>query len=290
MRMLAALVASAAVVTWASRAESAEPGEGLRGMHVVVHAVRQGESVDAILKRYRTTRGTLESLNQHLDLDALKPGDRVRILSRPGVFQRLQPGLTVSDVALAYGADPAELLRINGIANPRRIPANLELFVPDAVPLPEAQRKRLAVRRRIRAAAYPKSPFGKPLAIGGRLVVSDGYGRRRNPITGQAQLHAGADFVAPWGTPILAARDGVVTWSAWKGGYGKLVILRHEDGYETYYAHATELLVREGERVQAGQPVARVGTTGDATAPHLHFEVHRHGVPRDPLRYLRSWM
>ncbi|MEK7766814.1 MAG: M23 family metallopeptidase, partial [bacterium] len=145
-------------------------------------------------------------------------------------------------------------------------------------------------RKRARATARaPRGLFGKPLAVPGRLVMSDGFGRRLHPITGEPQLHAGSDFVAPYGTPILAARDGTVEYSGIKGGYGKLVILRHAGDYETYYGHATELFVKEGDAVVAGQVIARVGATGDATAPHLHFEIRQGGSPKNPQRYMRGF-
>ncbi len=258
----------------------------------MVHEVRKGENVTSLIKTYQTTRGTLESLNSSLKLDRLKPGDRVKILSRPGVFQTLQPGLTISDVALAYHTTWNELIKVNGIANPKRIRAGHELFVPDRVPLPQTRRKWM-IRQgsaRARAASAPRGSFGKPLGVRRRLVVSDSFGYRRNPLTGKRQRHAGADFVAPWGTPVLAARKGVVQFASWKGGYGKLVILKHPKGYQTYYAHVTEILVKEGDEVAEGQVIARVGATGDVTAPHLHFEVRYGGVPKNPLRYLRRFL
>ena len=267
------------------------PSAGLSGLYVALHPVRSGETVDTLLRDFRTTRGTLESLNPGVDLNRLKPGDRVRILSRPGVFERLERGLTASDVAAAYQVELDDLLGANGIENPRRVPSGLELFIPSASPLPDDRRRRLARRQQARARAVrvPPSMFIKPLGTAGRLVVSDAFGSRRNPFTGLPQLHAGIDLVAEMGAPILAAREGLVIWSGWKGGYGKLVILRHANGYETYYGHALELLVTEGQQVAQGQVIARVGASGDATAPHLHFEVRYDGSVRNPQRYLSRW-
>ncbi len=266
---------------------------GLRGLSVRVHTVRKGESAPAIIRKYRTTRGSLEALNPRLDLDALKTGDRVAILSRPGVFQRLHRGLTVSDVARVYGADVNDLLAFNGITNPRRVPENLELFIPDADPLTADKLKHLKRRQQARAVidAGPrvaKGHFGKPLDIAGRLVISDGYGKRLNPISREPQLHAGTDLVAPFGTAILAAREGIVERAEWYGGYGRLVVVDHGDGTSTYYGHCHELLVRPGQQVTRGQHIASVGSSGDATGPHLHFEVRVHGTPKNPVRWLRG--
>jgi murein DD-endopeptidase MepM/ murein hydrolase activator NlpD len=100
--------------------------------------------------------------------------------------------------------------------------------------------------------------------------------------------HHGIDIGAPIGTPITAARDGVVTFAGWLGGYGVLVILDHGAGLTTWYGHASKVLVEVGQRVQDGQLIARVGTTGHVTGPNLHFEVRRNNRPLDPLQFLRG--
>lgn len=286
MRRLAAL----SILLAASLGGSPGHAGALRGLYVSLHTMRPGESVGTILKQYQTTRGTLESQNPNMNLDDLKPGDRIRILSRPGVFQKLQPGLTISDVAVAYQLSPQQLIDANEIMNPRKIQAGLELYIPDANPLSEDRRRRLQHQQRVNVIRAPKGAFGRPIEVPGRLVVSDRFGHRRNPLTGEPQRHAGLDFVAPYGTAILAARDGVVAFAGWKGGYGKVVILQHANGYETYYGHTTEYYVRQGERVVEGQMIARVGTTGDSTAPHLHFEIRIDGNPRNPERWMARYL
>ena len=98
--------------------------------------------------------------------------------------------------------------------------------------------------------------------------------------------HDGLDIAAPLGTPILAAASGKVIYSGALRGYGNLVILRHRDGFVTVYAHTQKNLVQEGEFVRGGQTIARVGQTGRASGPHLHFEVRKDNLARNPLRYL----
>lgn len=283
-RLLIAALLCAGLAPTAGRAQGA-----LRGLAVTLHTVRQGETLVSLIKQFQTTRESLEGLNSTINLDALKPGDRVRIPSRPGVFHTIQPGLTISDIAGVYRTSAAELLIANEIANPKRISIGRELFIPHGGPLSEDQRRRLVRQQRVRTVRAPRGAFGNPLGQEGRLIVSDRFGRRRNPITGDPQMHAGLDLVAPNGTPILAARDGTVTFSGWKGGYGRLVILQHGGGYETYYGHQSEYYVREGERVAEGQMIGRVGYSGDATAPHLHFEVRMEGNPRNPERWMARY-
>jgi murein DD-endopeptidase MepM/ murein hydrolase activator NlpD len=101
--------------------------------------------------------------------------------------------------------------------------------------------------------------------------------------------HDGVDIAAPRGTPVKAAAGGKVVYSgSGMRGYGKVVVLKHENELSTVYAHNSALLVRMGEKVDKGQVIARVGSTGRATGPHLHFEVRRRGVPEDPMGYLPS--
>jgi murein DD-endopeptidase MepM/ murein hydrolase activator NlpD len=113
------------------------------------------------------------------------------------------------------------------------------------------------------------------------VPYTDGFGPRG------ARMHTGLDFPAPAGTPVLAARTGVVTVSGWIAGYGNTVALKHELGASTLYAHLSAILVEPGVRVAAGQPLGRVGASGSATGPHLHFEVRVRGAAVDPLPAVR---
>lgn len=98
--------------------------------------------------------------------------------------------------------------------------------------------------------------------------------------------HTGIDIGASTGTPIYAADGGIITMSGWNGGYGKMISINHENGYVTYYAHCSQLLVGVGKRVAKGDLIAYVGNTGRSTGPHLHFEVRRNGTPQNPLNYV----
>ncbi len=124
-----------------------------------------------------------------------------------------------------------------------------------------------------------------PALVPGGYVTS-GFGLRHDPFHGDARHHAGVDIAAPEGSPVRAARDGVVTRAEIADGYGLLVVVDHGDGIETRYAHCATTRARVGDRVRAGQPIATVGQSGRATGPHLHFEVRQDGQSRDPTPYL----
>ena len=106
-------------------------------------------------------------------------------------------------------------------------------------------------------------------------------------IFGSYSYHSGIDISASYGAPIYAADGGTVTFSGWKGTYGKLVIITHDNGTKTYYAHNSSLLVSSGQKVYKGQQIAKAGSTGRSTGTHCHFEVRVNGTAVNPLSYLR---
>lgn len=112
--------------------------------------------------------------------------------------------------------------------------------------------------------------------------------RRFHPVSKRYKAHTGIDYGAPTGTPILATANGRVTFAGWKGGYGKLIIVKHPNGYQTYYGHCSRLLKKKGQLVQQGQVIARVGRTGVATGPHVHYEVRVGRKPINPNRVKKS--
>ena len=114
--------------------------------------------------------------------------------------------------------------------------------------------------------------------------VTSGFGQRRHPVLGFTRMHQGIDFAAPAGTPVLAAADGIVTRAGFAGGYGRIIQLQHPDGTETRYAHLSGFArgLRQGQQVSQGQVIGRVGSSGMATGPHLHYEITEAGRLVDP--------
>ncbi|MFN3452732.1 MAG: M23 family metallopeptidase [Sphingorhabdus sp.] len=128
-------------------------------------------------------------------------------------------------------------------------------------------------------------PTSMPAAV---MMMSSGFGFRSDPFTGAGAMHAGLDFKGPVGTPILAAAEGRVTFAGFHGGYGNTVEITHANGLLTRYAHLSGLNVAQGQMVERGVQVGRMGSTGRSTGSHLHFEVRLNGQAINPRKFLEA--
>lgn len=190
-----------------------------------------------------------------------------------------------SQVLVAIGLDTADdyIREIFGTPVPEKIPAaEVAVRQPLASPLPDIDNgapplpgTEIAVGR---SAGVASRALLWPMRGG---YVSSRFGMR------WGRMHQGTDIAAPHGTPILAAADGKVIFSGWEGGYGQLVIVDHGNGVKTKYGHCSKLLVSVGERVQQGDIIGKVGSTGHSTGPHLHYEVLREGQASNPESFTR---
>jgi murein DD-endopeptidase MepM/ murein hydrolase activator NlpD len=139
----------------------------------------------------------------------------------------------------------------------------------------------LLLNRKLRDEVHPE---GRPVTAG---YVSSQFGSRTDPFTGRRAFHKGVDFAGREGAEVVAVASGVVIWSGERYGYGQLVEINHGNGYVTRYAHNVDNLVAVGDTVRRGQVIARMGGTGRATGPNLHFEVLLNDRPVDPLTYVQ---
>ncbi|TNG02249.1 MAG: hypothetical protein EP297_01335 [Gammaproteobacteria bacterium] len=126
-------------------------------------------------------------------------------------------------------------------------------------------------------------PNGKPITKG---WISSRFGKRLDPFTGKKSSHHGIDFAGKYGSDIVSVASGVVVWSGKKQGFGKMVEINHGNGYVTRYAHNSENLVNTGDRIEKGQVIAKMGSSGRSTGPHVHFEVLRNGRVVNPAKYI----
>jgi murein DD-endopeptidase MepM/ murein hydrolase activator NlpD len=158
---------------------------------------------------------------------------------------------------------------------------------PDALSIVDDANAVFEALTRFKAArgAIDLAPINRPV---NSTRVSSGFGNRKDPFTRGRAFHSGIDFPAPKGTPVLSAGYGKVAFVGQKSGYGNVVEISHGAGLLTRYAHLSAFLVQEGQTVQTGTPIAKVGSTGRSTGPHLHFEMRREEEAVDPGRYFAA--
>ena len=116
--------------------------------------------------------------------------------------------------------------------------------------------------------------------------VTSRYGWRRHPVSGRRDFHEGIDIAGRYGGQVKATADGTVVFVGYKAGYGRTIKIGHGYGLETLYSHLSSAKVRTGQKVQRGDIIGNVGTSGIATGPHLHYEIHKNGKTQDPLDFL----
>ena len=150
----------------------------------------------------------------------------------------------------------------------------------------ESYQKNILSFLKIPSILHREIPTGWPVAGGGR--ISSGFGSRLSPFNKEKSYHYGVDIAGPYGTPILAVADGIVTYSGWRNGYGWFIIINHINGYQTAYGHNSKLLVSIGQKVKRGDKIALIGNTGRTTGIHCHFEVRINGEHKNPMPYLSA--
>ncbi len=231
-----------------------------------------GDTLSGLAQRNGLRIDTLASLNQISDARRIRVGDTFRIPNRDGVLHTVARGDALSSIASRYGTTVNSLLDANDLSS-SSLTVGQTLFVP------EARMNRTDLQRVLgELFIYP--------VVNGRFT--SGFGMRNDPFTGIRRFHNGIDLAGPIGMPVRAARAGrVVHVESQMGNYGKFVIVRHDGGYQTLYAHLDSFSVRVGQNVNQGQQIGTLGNTGRSTGPHVHFSVIRNGSFVDPMRYLQ---
>ncbi len=200
----------------------------------------------------------------------------------PGIYHTVQRGENLFRIGKAYDLTYQELARVNRIQDPNQLRAGDRIFIPGATrQLPVEIITPTTVSLKRSTPSEPRDGTRPALVWPVSGAVTSGFGARGE------SFHDGIDISVPEGTPVHAVESGEVIYSDQLRGYGNMVIIRHAGGVVSVYAHNRQNRVREGRTVAQGDTIAEVGSTGRATAPHLHFEVRRDNVAEDPLLYLR---
>ncbi len=270
------------------------------------YTVKNGDTVASIARRFGVNVGTIIWANELGTRASIHPGDVLKVPAVSGVLHIVKKGDTIERIARRYGADVDEVARANHLSADHLLALGRELVIPGVTPPEPARRSTpVAIRTDIpQTHLAPKTydryqelldtstderlkppdvsinaaPTTKFLWPTDSHSITQYYGWR----------HTGVDIDCDYTNAHYAAADGVVETAGWNsGGYGLQVIIDHQDGRKTRYAHASKLFVKVGDPVKRGQVIAMCGTTGRSTGTHLHFEVYVNGQRRNPLAYIK---
>lgn len=244
---------------------------------IIIHKVEAGDTLYGIAEKYHISVETLmwaNDLEQNPDL--LRLGQELFVLPVNGVYHTVQSGDTVESVAKKYKAKPEDIVSfpLNNLT-----PKNQNLTVGQKIVVPGGSKPLIARQVQIYTGAAPQ---GASRGVG-RLIWPASGGITQ----GYYWYHRAIDIGSYVGNPVRAADAGYVVAAGWSEvGYGYYVVLDHGNGIQTLYAHLSRFFVNAGDSVSQGTVIGHVGSTGNSTGPHLHFEVRRGGVQQNPFNYL----
>ncbi len=242
-----------------------------------IYTVEDGDTIAGIAAKFDISTNTVLWANGLSSRDVINTGDHLTILPTTGVLHTVKSGETISEIAEEYDVDADEIVAFNNI-DESKIRIGQKLIIPDGY---------------IQSTSSSSSSSSNPVA-----TVDDGPVPASATVTGSGLVwptttkhisqyfvwgHTGIDIDNRAKPPVYAAASGTVEYAGWLGGYGNLIIINHGNGLQTYYAHLEKFYVSKGETVTAGAAIAKMGSTGRSTGPHLHFEVRRNGSPINPL-------
>ena len=265
----------------------------------VTYEVKKGDTWSQIANNNGLSSAELLALNPGYNIDRLQIGEvltlsasvpylTMTVVQRERYIDDVPFEIEYTDSANLYKGDykitsPGEYGAADVVANVTYVNGEeTERTVLSSVTLKEPVTEQRLQGTKARPTWLPTGTFRWP--VSGR--VTSRFGGRRSPGGIGSTNHKGIDIAAPRGTPVYAADGGTVTYAGWMSGYGYLVRISHGNGYETYYGHNSSLTVSVGQHVYKGQQIARVGSTGNSTGNHCHFEVRYNGVAKNPLNYL----
>lgn len=273
-------------------------------VEIINYTVQTGDNLQKIAKKFNISVDTIKLNNKNARTGKLKKGETLTFPSVDGLYYKIQRNDTLAKIAKTYGIKVVDIVNFNDI-NPKKLKAGSTIFLKDInlkkiLQMEEAAKKAKEKTKSSNSKAtksdslstdndYGKSSssssgsgFAYPVRFAG---VASPFGNRFHPVLKRYILHTGVDLVAKY-VPLRAANSGTVSFAGYMNGYGKIIIIKHNNGYETRYAHLSVISTKVGERVNKGDLIGKTGASGRVTGPHLHFEIRKDGVPKNPMRYL----
>lgn len=240
---------------------------------ILVYIVQEGDTPGGIAEKFGVTLNTLLWANNIRNPNLIKIGDEIIVLPVPGIQVKVKKGDTIESIAKEFKGDVNEIRVLNGLGIDEQVKTGMALIIPDGEIAVPPVSPEISVPRFAGPPTTPRGYYMRPI-FGGRMSRGiHGYN--------------GVDLAASRGTPILASAKGTVIIaraSGWNGGYGKYIVLSHPNGTQTLYAHADSILARVGQYVAQGSQIAAVGSTGNSTGSHVHFEIRGDAMPPEFLK------
>ena len=257
-----------------ARMALAAPKEGVAPpVHLYSYRVKGEDTLLSIAARLSVPYDAIASINRIASVSESLTGRVLIIPTLPGLYLPDKAENTFENLLLS-SFDPDD-------------PTIVSFAVRDA----NAQAKRpvhcipgLTFDGTVRAF-FLTPTFRFPLPVG---VVTSSFGMRKNPVTGNLVFHHGVDLAAPRGTPVSACADGTVTFTGYDAIYGNHIIIKHAGGRESVYGHLQTIKIELHDQIKSGTIIGTVGSTGQSTGPHLHFELHENGIPKNPAGFIKG--
>jgi len=249
------------------------------------YIIKSGDTLWSIARDNKISVNTIIGTNDLKDKRVVI-GKEIRIPNQNGISYEIKEGDILKLICKRYKVDVKTVLEINGLnENPGALSSGKSIFLLGAKPIIKIEEKKAVNKTRFAYKKYnnKKQMFVLPV----QSVITSHFGYRNNATGCRGrEFHAGIDLRGSVGCPMVASADGQVIYNGYMNGYGKLVIIRHSNGFTTRYAHNSTNLVSEGTYVRQNQVIALAGVTGRSTGPHIHFEIRKNGIPQNPMHYV----
>ncbi len=259
---------------------------------ISTYIVQDGDTVQSVAAMFDVTENTIRWANDLNSKSTLKKGQELVILPVSGIKYTVKKGDTLKSIASSFKGDSAEILSYNGLSSETDLSVGDQIIIPDGEASDAPSTTSGSISASVSASASAGTPVPPqsvprlaaitPLVNGQKVPIKSDGGYFIRPIHGGVKTqglhgHNAVDLASSLNTPIMAAADGTVIvvrgGNSWNGGYGNYVVIKHPNGMETLYAHMNSISVTQGEKVSQGDVIGRMGSTGDSTGVHVHFEV-----------------
>ncbi|MCM8709993.1 peptidoglycan DD-metalloendopeptidase family protein [Clostridium sp. SYSU_GA19001] len=253
--------------------------------NIITYTVKSGDTLESIASTYNLkAKNIAESNNLKAD-SQLKEGQVLEFPSIDGVLYKIKNGETLWDLAMLNKIDFNKIVEVNKLESPDKLKLDQKIIMPGVDEVksitPKTTNKITALNTSLNRGGSISANTTMKGSLPVRGKITSLFGER------WGRQHEGIDIAAPVGTNVLASMDGTVSFSGWESGYGNLIIINHGNGLQSYYAHNSKLLVKKGQVVSKGTHIAEVGSTGNSTGPHCHFEIRKNGTAVNPFNYVK---